>query len=81
MSEIKKAQEFTFPRVDDATWHDVAERSLRGRGTFESRLVSTTLDGFDVQPLYSHLDKDTGFPGLPPFTRGSTPLPANDEAW
>lgn len=81
MSEIKKAQEFTFPRVDDATWRDVAERSLRGRGTFESRLVSTTLDGFDVQPLYSHLDKDTGFPGLPPFTRGSTPLPGKDEAW
>lgn len=81
MSEIKKAQTFNFPRVDDATWHDVATRSLRGRGTFESRLVSTTLDGFEVQPLYSALEDDSGYPGVAPFTRGSTPLPGKHEAW
>src|SRR5690625_4859562 len=81
MSEIKKAQEITFPRVDDATWEDVATRSLKGRGTFESRLVSTTLDGFDVRPLYTQLAENSGFPGVAPFTRGSTPLPEADEAW
>lgn len=81
MSEIKKAQEITFPRVDDATWKDVATRSLKGRGTFESRLVSTTLDGFEVEPLYTQLAEDSGFPGVAPFTRGSTPLPDADEAW
>lgn len=81
MSEIKKAQEITFPRVDDATWKEVATASLKGRGTFESRLVSTTLDGFDVQPLYTQLSDSSGFPGVAPFTRGSTALPEPDEAW
>lgn len=81
MSEIKKAQDITFPRVDDATWKEVATASLKGRGTFASRLVSTTLDGFDVQPLYTQLSDSVGFPGVAPFTRGSTALPNADEAW
>lgn len=80
MSEIKSAQAITFAPVDYATWRAEAERSLRG-GDFERKLVSRTLDGFEVQPLYSELEQDAGFPGLPPFTRGSTPVPSQDEAW
>lgn len=80
MSEIKSAQAITFAPVDYATWRAEAERSLRG-GDFDKRLVSRTLDGFDVQPLYSELEGSTGFPGLPPFTRGSKPVPNADEAW
>lgn len=80
MSEIKSAQAQTFPPVDGATWREAAEKSLRGKGNFESRLVSRTLDGIEVQPLYTSHGDDAGFPGVAPFTRGSSAVPA-DEAW
>lgn len=80
MSEIKSAQAVTFAPVDYATWRAEATRTLRG-GDFDKRLVSRTLDGFDVQPLYTELEDDAGFPGLPPFTRGSTLVPGKDEPW
>lgn len=80
MSEIKTAQAQTFPPVDDATWRKAAEASLRGKGSFESRLVSRTLDGIEVQPLYTAHGDDEGFPGVAPFTRGSAAVPG-EEAW
>lgn len=80
MSDIKSAQAQTFAPVDYATWRAEAERSLRGGGTFESRLVSKTLDGFEVQPLYSEFNGDNEYPGVAPFTRGSDAVPA-EEGW
>lgn len=74
MSDIKSVRSLTFAPVDYATWRAEAERSLKG-ASFEKRLVSRTLDGFDVQPLYTEAPENSGFPGLDPFTRGANVVP------
>lgn len=79
MSDIKAVRSQTFAPVDYAKWRAEAERSLKG-ASFEKRLVSRTLDGFEVQPLYTDVPADSGFPGLAPFTRGANAVPA-EEGW
>ena len=79
MSDIQSVRAQSFAPVDYATWRAEAERSLKG-ASFEKRLVSKTLDGFEVQPLYTEAPDNSGFPGLAPFTRGATPIPA-EEGW
>lgn len=63
-----------FPPADRAQWVALVEKSLKG-GDFEKRLVSRTLDGLRIEPLYTRADQrqDAGReqPGTPPFTRGS----------
>ncbi len=81
MSDVQKAKASSFETIDEAQWRDVATKFLKGKGTIESRLVSTTLDGFQVQPLYIDIPEDSGFPGVAPFTRGSTPVPDKDLPW
>lgn len=53
---------------------DVDAHNATG-GPVEDLLASPTYDGFSIQPLYTADDvaPDAGFPGLPPFTRGSRP--------
>lgn len=59
-------------------WRKLAEEGLAG-APFEKKLVTHTYEGFDVQPIYTRADQlgegdPLGFPGLPPFVRGSRPL-------
>lgn len=79
MSDIKAVRSQTFAPVDHATWRAEAERSLKG-ASFEKRLVSRTLDGIEIQPLFTDAPSDSGFPGLAPFTRGAQAVPA-EEGW
>ncbi len=74
-----------FPEVDFETWRAQVDKDLKG-ADFQKRLVTRTLDGLDVQPLY--VDRDApaaadgaGFPGLPPYRRGSSPTGHHGSAW
>ena len=78
------APEFTlrddFPPADYDEWRALAEADLGG-ASFEQKLVTHTYEGIDVQPVYTRRDwpgeeDPFGFPGLPPFVRGSQPLGA-----
>ena len=53
-------------------WMALVEQALRG-ASFDKRLVHTTYDGIQIQPLYTGADHagDPSMPGMAPFTRGS----------
>jgi methylmalonyl-CoA mutase len=83
------APEFTlrddFPPVDYDAWRPLAEADLEG-ASFEQKLVTHTYEGIDLQPVYTRRDRPgegdpDGFPGLPPFVRGSRPLGAVPTEW
>jgi methylmalonyl-CoA mutase len=83
------APEFTlrddFPPADYAAWRALAEADLQG-APFEQKLVTHTYEGIDIQPVYTRRDRPgegdpDGFPGLPPFVRGSRPLGAVQTGW
>jgi methylmalonyl-CoA mutase len=76
------SSEFTirddFPPVGYDQWRALVEADLQG-APFEKKLFTKTYEGIDVQPLYTRKDfpgegDPNGFPGLPPFARGSRPL-------
>jgi methylmalonyl-CoA mutase len=74
-----------FPPVDYDQWRSTVDQTLKG-APFERRLVTRTYDGVDVQPIYSRRDETgaddpLGFPGMPPFVRGSRPLGAAQCGW
>lgn len=74
-----------FPPADYEQWRYLAEQSLAG-APFEKRLVTTTYEGINIQPLYSRRDRPQepnaeGFPGAPPFVRGSHPLGQLRSGW
>ena len=48
---ITKMKTQQFNQVNDANWREVAIESLRGL-PFE-RLITKTLEGIDIQPLYT----------------------------
>lgn len=56
-------------------WRRRVQEELEG-ADFDSVLVRTTSDGIHEQPLYvDRPDDDPGWPGLPPFVRGTEALP------
>ena len=76
------AREFTirddFPPVGYDEWRRLVEADLNGV-PFEKKLVTHTYEGIDIQPIYVRSDfpgerDPNGFPGLPPFVRGSKVL-------
>jgi methylmalonyl-CoA mutase len=76
------ASEFTirddFPPTSYDQWRALVEADLNG-APFEKKLVTHTYEGIDIQPLYVRKDfpgerDPNGFPGLPPFARGSRAL-------
>ncbi|SFQ22057.1 methylmalonyl-CoA mutase [Amycolatopsis arida] len=93
--ELALAAEFDRPDRED--WRKLVAGVLRKTGALpegftgppESLLTSTTYDGIAVQPLYTAEDtedtEDTvppaGFPGLPPFVRGTRPEGAMRTGW
>jgi methylmalonyl-CoA mutase len=72
-----------FDPATKAQWRAMVDKVLRRSGAdvdshdgpVEDLLASATYDGFAIQPLYTADDRApaAGFPGLPPFTRGSRP--------
>src|SRR5262245_20945194 len=74
-----------FPAVGYDEWRALAEADLEG-ASFEQKLVTHTYEGIDIQPVYTRRDRPgdgdpDGFPGLPPFVRGSRPLEAVQTGW
>ena len=74
-----------FAPVSYEAWRAAVEAALNGV-PFEKKLVSHTYEGIDIQPLYTRQDwpaegDPSGFPGLAPFTRGSTPLDHLRDGW
>jgi methylmalonyl-CoA mutase len=74
-----------FPAVSYDDWRAIAEVDLKG-ASFERKLVSRTYEGIDVQPVYTRADGSSendaaGFPGTPPFVRGSHALGAVQTGW
>jgi methylmalonyl-CoA mutase len=66
-----------FTDVSYETWRAEVERLLKG-GDFQKKLVTRTLEGIEVQPLYTEADwasaRDAGgFAGAPPYRRGALP--------
>lgn len=74
-----------FPPVSHEEWREAVERDLEVSDG-DARLVTRTHEGIDVRPLYTAEDYSgandpAGFPGLPPFTRGSLPTGASRKGW
>lgn len=79
-TDLKIANE--FPPASESDWRKLLEKDLKGR-PFE-KLRTRSLEGIDIEPLYSPegaLPPDVaGFPGAPPFTRGRSDSP-KDSGW
>jgi methylmalonyl-CoA mutase len=83
------APEFTlqddFPPAGYDEWRPLAEADLEG-ASFEQKLVTHSYEGIDLQPVYTRRDRPgdgdvNGFPGLPPFVRGTRPLGTVRTGW
>ncbi len=64
-------------------WLAAVEKVLKGKD-FDRTLVSTTLDGLRIEPLYDGyptLADEAGFPGFNPLTRGGHPAPRENGHW
>lgn len=77
-----------FPEVSYETWRQELEKDGKDGqgGTFEKRLVTRTLEGIDVQPLYRAQDWPSaedagGFPGALPYRRGADALGHHGARW
>ncbi|WP_410651837.1 methylmalonyl-CoA mutase family protein [Amycolatopsis sp. cmx-4-54] len=87
--ELKLAAE--FPEASRDQWRELVAGVLRKSGAIdesfdglpESKLVTRTYDGLEIQPLYTAEDavEGTGFPGLPPFVRNARPEGAVTTGW
>jgi methylmalonyl-CoA mutase len=76
-----------FPDVTYESWREQVEKDLKG-ADFEKRLVTRTLEGLVVQPLYTArdvvpaADRDPGgFAGLPPYQRGASAVGNHGPRW
>ncbi|MFD9960482.1 methylmalonyl-CoA mutase family protein [Amycolatopsis sp. NPDC058986] len=80
-----------FPAAERAQWQELVAAVLRKSGRLpedfagapESKLVTRTYDGIEIQPLYTAGDAlgEPGFPGLPPFVRGARPQGLVSTGW
>ncbi|GAA3539702.1 methylmalonyl-CoA mutase family protein [Amycolatopsis ultiminotia] len=91
MSEPGLALAAEFPPADRARWQELVAGVLRKSGRLpedfdgapESKLVTRTYDGIEIQPLYTGGGEpaELGFPGLPPFVRGARPEGVIGTGW
>lgn len=89
ISEFDLAAE--FPQATREQWQELVAGVLRKSGRLpedftgapESKLVTRTYDGIEIQPLYTADDVpgDAGFPGLAPFVRGASPEGQVSTGW
>lgn len=88
-ADLTLAAEFETPSRDD--WQQQVAAALRKSrklpedfsGAPENLLRTPTYDGFDLEPLYTAADATppAGYPGLPPFVRGSSPEGTVENGW
>jgi methylmalonyl-CoA mutase len=74
-----------FPEIPYETWREQVHKDLKGVD-FEKRLVTRTVDGVAVQPLYTAKDAPnehdaSGFAGLPPYRRGAVSVGSYGPRW
>jgi len=74
-----------FPDVAYETWREQVQKDLKG-ADFEKRLVTRTLEGVAIQPLYTSQDVPStpdasGFAGLPPYRRGAVSVGSYGPRW
>lgn len=75
-----------FPDVSYESWRAQVEKDLKG-ADFEKRLLTRTLEGIVIQPLYTARDTGAqaeqaiGFAGLAPYRRGPKPVGSYGERW
>lgn len=68
---------------DYTQWLAAVEKVLKGKD-FDRTLVSTTLDGLRIEPLYTEgptAHDESGFPGFDPLLRGAQVAPRPDGQW
>ena len=80
---LSLAAEFEEPTRE--AWMVEVDKAIKG-GDFDKILVSTTLDGIRIEPLYTAADiavesDESGFPGFAPLTRGGQVVPRAAGAW
>ena len=64
-------------------WLTAVDRVLKGKD-FDRTLVTTTLDGLRIEPLYDGYPTErdeSGFPGFDPLTRGAHAAPRENGQW
>ena len=74
-----------FPPVSYDTWKAQAVTDLKGV-PFEKKMITHTYEGIDIQPIYTpeswpSANDPSGFPGGPPYTRGTRPLGHSLDGW
>ena len=73
-----------FPQATEEEWRDLVATALNG-APFDKKLVTSTYDGLQIQPLYTPDESPEadpeGFPGLAPFTRGARPAGHGVAGW
>lgn len=71
-----------FPTTRYEEWRSAVDKALKG-APFEKKMVSRTYEGIAIHPLYTRkvLEDPSGFPGMPPFTRGFGPSGVGAEGW
>lgn len=73
-----------FPSVSVETWREAVDKARKG-ASFE-RLVTTSEDGFPIQPIYARSDWDggdaaAGLPGAAPYRRGTVAEGRHAHRW
>jgi methylmalonyl-CoA mutase len=72
-------QSFDIPALQD--WQERVNRDLKGRD-FERTLVTKTLEGLKIQPLYTQApDAPVELPGQAPYRRGASALGGTRDLW
>ena len=74
-----------FPPASYDAWKAQVEADLKGV-PFEKKMITHTYEGIDIQPIYSQEswpseNDPSGFPGGPPYTRGTRPLGHSLDGW
>ncbi len=74
-----------FPTATYEEWKKAAEDSLKG-APFDKKLITPTPEGIKLQPIYNRQDVEElsipeSWPGLAPFTRGSSAAGFKAKPW
>lgn len=72
-----------FPPPAPTDWRRVAEEALEG-APFEKKLITRTVEGIDLQPIYTRADAGLAageWPGFPPYGRGTEALGSRANGW
>jgi methylmalonyl-CoA mutase len=85
MDHDHKELTLDFPATSVEEWRKKVDVELKG-APFDKKMVTRTLEGIDIQPLYIAEDwpregDPSGFPGLFPYTRGTNLIERTQTGW